>query len=88
MTTTENTLTQFQKELFDWTIQQHYKMTGGMDTTLDEELKLVLFIKEFELLETTNLIIPQNGKLATKEQKFIFWFRQNFNNIEKIFNLV
>ena len=88
MTTTENTLTQFQKELFDWTIQQHYNMTGGMDATLEEELRLVSFIKEFELLETTNLFIPQTGKMATKEQKFIFWFRQNFDDIERVFNLV
>jgi hypothetical protein len=83
----DNTLTPFQKELFDFTIQKHYDMTGGIDATLEEELGLVLFIKEFELLETSTLILD-TGKLATKEQKFIFWFRQNFNEIEKIFNLV
>ena len=101
MTTTENTLTQFQKELFDFTIEKHYDMTGGMDATLDEELRLVSFIQEFDALEQTELYVFKTGeksttyvvgiggqgKKATKEQKFIFWFRQNFKDIERIFNL-
>ena len=86
MTTTENTLTQFQKELFDWIIQGMKNHTYDFNSTLEQELRLVLFIKEFELLETTNVIVPETGKMATKEQKFMLWWRENRNDIKKIFN--
>ena len=87
MTTTETTLTDFQKELFDWTIQQHYHITRGKDTTLEQVIQLLIFIKEFDLLETTELHLIETGKVATKEQKFVFWFRQNYMELKKIFNL-
>lgn len=86
MTEQLNTLTPIQKDLYDFIIDIHRKITGG-DATLDEAIELIDYISKFNALDASVIII-ETGKFATKQQKFALWFNQNINEFERIFHLV
>jgi len=86
MTEQLNTLTPTQKDLYNFVIDIHRKITGG-DATRDEAIELIDYISEFDMLDATVVLI-ETGKFATKQQKFTLWFNQNIKEFERIFHLV
>ena len=52
--------------------------------TKEQQLKLVEFISEFNVLDQTQVITP-SGETLNDTQKFNLWYRQNIDELIKIF---
>ena len=54
------------------------------EPSIEQQLKLVEFISEFNVLGQTQVITP-SGKSLNETEKFNLWYRQNIDEIIEIF---
>lgn len=76
------TLDKTQKLFFLLCLEQYDEFEGGQPT-ITQQLKLIDFIKEFEVLDQTKLF-DTKGNVVDKAKSFGLWWRQNFDEIYKI----
>jgi hypothetical protein len=72
-----------QKMYFDMCLK---KFTSLMldEPSMEQQLQLVEFISQFNVLEQTQVITP-SGKTLNETEKFKLWYSENLNEIIEIF---
>jgi hypothetical protein len=82
MKNTENTLTDFQKDYYDFIIKQHNRIKKT-DPTISQLKKLVDYItKSYEM--NFNMISHITGKLLTGDKKHSQMVREEMGHLENI----
>jgi hypothetical protein len=76
------TLDKTQNIFFNLCLVQYEELEGG-EPTLEQEKKLIDFISDFNVLEQTKVITPM-GKVLDTAKKFHLWWKENFDEINKI----
>jgi hypothetical protein len=54
------------------------------EPSMEQQLQLVEFISQFNVLEQTQVITP-SGKTLNETEKFKLWYSENLNEIIEIF---
>jgi hypothetical protein len=80
---TITTLDKTQKMYFDMCLKKYTPFMLD-EPTKDQQLKLIEFISEFNVLDQTQVITP-SGKTLNDTEKFNLWWRQNLDEIIEIF---
>jgi len=82
MTTTENTLTDFQKDYFNFCIET-YKNEKKVEPSIKKQIKLIDWItKNYEI--DFNMICVYSGKVLTGKAKLNRMFLENMGYMENI----
>ena len=76
------TLNKTQNVFFNLCLAQYDEFEGG-EPTMYQQDKLIEFIKEFPLLEQTN-VMNQKGNYVNKAKVFHIWWKENFEEIYQI----
>jgi hypothetical protein len=77
------TLNKTQQMYFDMCLKKYTPLMFD-EPTKEQQLKLVEFISEFNVLGQTQVITP-SGKSLNETEKFNLWYRQNINELVEIF---
>lgn len=77
------TLDKTQKMYFDMCLKKYTPLMFD-EPTKEQQLKLVEFISEFNVLEQTQ-VITLSGKRLNETEKFNLWYRQNIDELIEIF---
>jgi hypothetical protein len=80
---TITTLDKTQKMYFDMCLKKYTPLMLD-EPTKEQQLKLIEFISEFNVLDQTHVITP-SGEPLNDTQKFNLWWRENVDEIIDIF---